>query len=490
MRSFFSTLGFRFPEGVRLVKKGAEYLLVCDHPIRFLQINRPLFELLQRLTAGESLCGLTAGLPPSGRKKTEGLILSLAAGGFLDLHSAGFTPDEKNYPFVSVIIPVKNRPEEIRDCLSSLAALDYPGEKLEIIVVDDGSTDNTGEVAAAFDVNLIRLPASRGPSACRNAGAGEAKGDILAFLDSDCRAGRGWLKELVPFFAFGEVGAVGGFVEGYFKTSHLDRYEEVFSSLNMGRRILLGRRSGSGFYVPTCNLLVREDVFNLAGGFTEGMHVGEDVDFCWRLRDLGYSLLYVPAGSVAHRHRNKLSQMLRRRFAYGTSEAALYLKHPEKKKQLSVPLFDGLSFLALSCAVLSGTPALLLLVPVFFAAGYTRKAVFLKNIQVVISRKSLFLSAVRSTFSFYYYAGFHLIRYYLVALIIPGFLQPPLGLLLLIMLALVSLVDYRIKKPLLPFPVFLFYYLLEHGFYQAGVFAGCLKHRYFRCYLPQLRVTR
>jgi len=141
-----------------------------------------------------------------------------------------------------------------------LAALDYPGEKLEIIVVDDGSTDNTGEVAAAFDVNLIRLPASRGPSACRNAGAGEAKGDILAFLDSDCRAGRGWLKELVPFFAFGEVGAVGGFVEGYFKTSHLDRYEEVFSSLNMGRRILLGRRSGSGFYVPTCNLLVREDV--------------------------------------------------------------------------------------------------------------------------------------------------------------------------------------------------------------------------------------
>jgi hypothetical protein len=69
VRSFFSTLGFRFPKGVRLVKKGAEYLLVCDHPIRFLQINRPLFELLQRLTAGESLCGLTAGLPPSGRKK-------------------------------------------------------------------------------------------------------------------------------------------------------------------------------------------------------------------------------------------------------------------------------------------------------------------------------------------------------------------------------------------------------------------------------------
>jgi len=489
VHSFFSTLGFSFPEGVRLVKKDAEYLLVCDHPIRLLQINRPLFELLQGLTAGVSLCRLTAGLPPSGRKKTEGLILSLVAGGFLDLHSTGFLPEE-NYPSVSVVIPVRNRPEEIRDCLTSLVALDYPGEKLEIIVVDDGSTDNTGEAAAAFKVKLIRFPASRGPSACRNAGAGVAKGEILAFLDSDCRASRGWLKELVPFFAFGEVGAVGGFVEGYFKASPLDRYEEVFSSLNMGRRILLGRHSSSGFYVPTCNLLVRREVFNLAGGFTEGMHVGEDVDFCWRLRDLGHSLLYVPAGSVAHRHRNKLSQMLKRRFAYGTSEAALYLKHPEKKKQFSVPLFDGLSFLALSSAVLSSTPALLLLVPVFFAAGYAQRAVFLKKSQVAISRKSLFLSAVRNTFSFYYYAGFHLIRYYLVTLIIAGFLQPPLGLLLLIMLALVSLVDYRIKKPLLPFPVFLFYYLLEHGFYQAGVFAGCLKHRYFRCYLPQLRVTR
>lgn len=491
MRSFLSTLGFSFPEGVRLVKKGVEYSLVCDHPIRLLQINRPLFELLQGLTAGESLCGLTAGLPPSGRKKTEGVILSLAAGGFLDLHSTGFLQDESDYPFVSVIIPVKNRPEEIRDCLSSLAALDYPGEKLEIIVVDDGSTDNTGEAANAFDVNLIRFPVSRGPSACRNAGAGEAKGEILAFLDSDCCVSRGWLKELVPFFAFGEVGAVGGFVEGYFKESPLDRYEEVFSSLNMGRRILLGRRSGSGFYVPTCNLLVRKDVFNLAGGLTEGMHVGEDVDFCWRLRDLGHSLLYVPAGgSVAHRHRNKLSQMLRRRFEYGTSEAALYLKHPEKKKQFSVPLFDGLSFLTLSCAVLSGTPALLLLIPFFFAAGYAQKAVFLKKIQVVISHKSLFLSAVRSTFSFYYYAGFHLIRYYLVPLIILGFVHPPLWLLLLIMLALVSLVDYRNKKPLLPFPVFLFYYVLEHGFYQAGVFAGCVKHRCFRCYLPQLRAAR
>lgn len=489
MRLFLNTLGFSFPAGVRLVKMGAQYTLVRDYPLRLLQINRSLYGLLQGLAAGENLCGLTAGLPPAGRKNIEGLLLTLAAGGYLDLHSTGFLPDE-NYPLVSIIIPVKNRPEDIRDCLTSLAFLDYSGEKLEIIVVDDGSSDNTGEVAAAFDVNLIRLPVSRGPAACRNAGAGAAKGEILAFLDSDCRAGRGWLKELAPFFAFEEVGAVGGFVEGYFKESPLDRYEKVFSSLNLGRRILLGSRSGSGFYVPTCNLLVRKDVFILAGGLTEGMHVGEDVDFCWRLRDLGHSLLYLPAGSVAHRHRNKLSQMLRRRFAYGTSEAALYLKHPEKKKRFSVPLFDGLSFLTLSCAVLSGTPALLLLIPFFFAAGYAQKAVFLKRIQVVIPRKSLFLSAVRSTFSFCYYASFHLIRYYLVPLIILGFVHPPLGLLLLIMLALVSLVDYRNKKPLLPFPVFLFYYVLEHGFYQAGVFAGCLKHRHFRCYLPQLKVTR
>jgi len=82
------------------------------------------------------------------------------------------------------------------------------------------------------------------------------------------------------------------------------------------------------------------------------MHVGEDVDFCWRMRDAGDDLLYVPAGTVRHKHRNRLGRFLRRRADYGTSEATLCRLHPRKKKVFQVPPLAVLRFLALCCAIL------------------------------------------------------------------------------------------------------------------------------------------
>ena len=76
-----------------------------------------------------------------------------------------------------------------------------------------------------------------------------------------------------------------------------------------------------------------EKLISAAGGFTASLHLGEDVDFCWRMRRQGYSLLYVPRGTVAHKHRNRLNRMLLRRGAYGTSEAKLYHDHRDKKKR-------------------------------------------------------------------------------------------------------------------------------------------------------------
>ncbi|MCL6557240.1 MAG: mycofactocin biosynthesis glycosyltransferase MftF [Firmicutes bacterium] len=419
----------------------------------------------------------------------------MAAKGYLTLnyeHCGGrISADE--FPRVTVVIPVKNRPREIRECLYSLSLLDYPEEKLEIIVVNDGSTDDTGEAISLFNVRSINLLASKGQSRCRNIGAREATGEIIAFLDSDCTVTPGWLKQIVPFFAFPGIGAVGGFVGSYYKASRLDRYEKAFSSLNMGNHILFEANPESNFYVPSCNLFVRRDVFLKTGGFKEGMHVGEDVDFCWRMRNAGYYLLYVPAGAVAHKHRNTLPKMLKRRMEYGISEADLYLHHVEKKKQFPIPVYAGLSFIVFFLAIILRVPALLFLNLFICGAEYCKKRGSLSGILSEIYRKPvdklLLRSVVRGTVSFYYYASFYLIRYYLAAIVLLGLAFPPLLLFSVVIVFISSAVDYKVKKPALSYPVFLFYYILDHLAYQFGVFQGCLKHKYFKCYIPNIKLA-
>ena len=224
---------------------------------------------------------------------------------------------ENTMMLVSVIIPVKDQPDEVFKCLQSLKRTHYPQDKLEILVIDDGSETIIAQVAESREVRVIRQEESKGPAACRNLGAANTRGKILAFLDADCVAGEDWLKEIIPFFRADAVGAVGGYIDGYYPKSLLDRYEAVSSSLNMGKRLQLEGDSDATLYVPTANMVVTREAFLKTGGFKESLRIGEDVDFCWRLRKKGYNLLYVPFGSVAHKHRGQLLPMLKRRDEYG-----------------------------------------------------------------------------------------------------------------------------------------------------------------------------
>jgi cellulose synthase/poly-beta-1,6-N-acetylglucosamine synthase-like glycosyltransferase len=290
-----------------------------------------------------------------------------------------------------------------------------------------------------------------------------------------------WLSGLVPFFQAVGVKAVGGSVKGYFQKSALDRYENAFSSLNMGNRFMMEEKSASSFYVPTANLLVSRDAFQAAGGFNEDMHVGEDVDFCWRLREKDFNLIYAPFGKVAHKHRNKLGKMLKRRMDYGSSEALLYKAHRDKKKSFSISIFSGLSFLALVLAVLLLNPYPMTAIPVFFLVDLFVKSVY-KRKEISPTFFQVAASLLRSYFFFFYYAFYHLIRYYLVVGIIFGFLWWPLWILGALGLVWASVVDYVVKKPELFFPVFFFYYLFEQLAYQIGVVWGCIKYGYFGSY--------
>ncbi len=474
--------GFGFsPAADVSLREGPDgFFLVSRLPVRLLRVNASLFRLLRHIRDGGDLSGFIDQNPGLNEANLLNTLLSLVARGYLKLDAVS---EIDNYPRVSIIIPVRDQPHDLADCLASLAELDYPSDRREIIVVDDGSKKVVPPILPSENVRIIRLEKSQGPAAARNAGAEKASGDILAFLDADCLAGEKWLKEIVPFFRASRVGAVGGRVAGYYQKSFLDRYESTFSSLNMGNRLLLEGKSGSGFYVPTANMLVRRDIFMSTGGFQAGMRTGEDVDFCWRLRDLGHALLYVPLGTVAHRHPHRLDQMLLRRARYGTSEAPLYRAHPGKRKSLPIPFFSGLSFLALALALLLYYPYPLGAIPIFFGLDLWWRSLTAGKFKIGIAFPRIACAALRSYLSFFYFAFFHLVRYYLILLIGLGFLWLPFWIFGGMAILYVSIVDYLTKKPKLFYPVFFFFYVLEHLAYQLGVFWGCLKKGYFGSYL-------
>jgi len=391
----------------------------------------------------------------------------------------------QTYPTISVIIPVKNRPQDIKECLAALVHLDYPKDKVEIIVADDGSTDATGEVIQTFDVRAIHSPQSIGASACRNLAARRAQGDLLAFTDSDCVPHPQWLRDLSPYFNDEKVGIVGGYVSNFYSRSTLDRYEDVKSSLNIGPlSFRVEENPLSNAYVPSCNLIIRKKAFLDAGGFQEDLTVGEDVDLCWRTRALGYHLLYIPQGKVEHKHRSDLIHMLTRRYDYGTSEATLYRRHKDKRKRLYLPAAYSISYASFCLGILLQNLALFSFGLGVLLIDFCRKHLKIKRSGLGLKNSRLFLSVLRTHFSFAYHTSSYLVRYYLIFLIPFSFLYPKMWGLLLFLVIFSGSVDFSVKKPRIHLFSFLFFYTLDQIAYQTGAFSGCVANKNFGSYLP------
>ncbi len=166
-----------------------------------------------------------------------------------------------------------------------------------------------------------------GPAAARNTGLAAADTPLVAFLDSDCVPGPGWLDALLPHFADPAVGAVAPrIVPDEPGRTWLARYEGASSTLDMGARESIVRPGSRVPYVPGAALVVRRAAAGT--GFTETMRVGEDVDFVWRLAASGWRVRYEPAATMPHQHRVRLRQWFARRKDYGTSAAILEQRHP------------------------------------------------------------------------------------------------------------------------------------------------------------------
>lgn len=472
-------LTYRLRKTVSVNETDDRIVLTLSYPLKTISLHLCWLRLLQRFSRHEfvSFETIRSISKIENPDELEFFLNDLVRKGFLQREGVSPVSD---YPFVSVIIPVRNRPDDIAACLQSLEELNYPDDKLEIIVVDDASTDSTPDIASRFGVRLIPLGQHKQAAYCRNVAARRSRGDLLAFLDSDCRADSEWLRELVPAFKDRTVAAVGGVVESYFNKNGLDRYEKVKSSLNVSSRFRRSTEKDPFFYLPACNLLVRCNIFLKGNGFQEKLFVGEDVDFCWRLQERGCHFEYRTQGRVFHKHRNTVPAFCRRRFEYGTSEPLLNRLHPKKIKKMVCPPLAFVFWAGILLSFFLNYLPLLGVSGAAIVADGAHKLVHIRKLGLPIKTVLLLLSVLRSHAAFLYHICSFVSRYYLFFSLIIAPFAPTAAVVIVILHLTAAAVEYITLKPQLNPISFLFYFTLEQLSYQLGVWWGCFKNRCFR----------
>ena len=206
-------------------------------------------------------------------------------------------------PKLSIIIPTHNSKPTIENCIHSLTSQSVPRDEFEIIVVDDGSTDGTHTLAKKLgaDQVIITTPCFQGKA--RNIGVEHSKSRLLAFLDSDCEAKEGWIKNIIEELK--NLQAIGGPVLNGNPQSLTawGEYFVEFCAFNENRMRSTIRT------IPGCNISCTKEVFSKAGGFTE-KRLSEDILFAECLRREGINEVFVPKVQIRHLCRTKLNKVL------------------------------------------------------------------------------------------------------------------------------------------------------------------------------------
>ena len=213
----------------------------------------------------------------------------------------GVAEERNNTGSVSVIIPF-TRIQTIGGTIESIWGQDYPQRQLEVVVVGNGSSQLLSRWAG---VRVVDDGMGYSPGRARNQGAKHASGEFLIFIDDDCEAQPGWIRESLTELDGDSVGAVGGMVSSKLRSAISQGID--FANFGMCQTDRRQER-------PICSatFAIRKDLFQAAGGFDEQLLVHEDIDLCHRLHLRGYKTIYQPKVRVVHNHeRTNLGQLLR-----------------------------------------------------------------------------------------------------------------------------------------------------------------------------------
>jgi len=228
----------------------------------------------------------------------------------------------RDYPKASVVVCSYNGAKTLDRCLTSLKEINYPS--YEVILVDDGSTDNTHEIAARHPwVKNIRQE-NKGLSFARNVGAHASCGDVIVYTDSDCMADPDWLYYLMGTLLSGDYAGVGG----PNISPPAENWVQACVSAAPGgpNHVLLTDVVAE--HIPGCNMAFHRWAFDQVGGFDpEYRKAGDDVDFCWRLQQSGGVIAFSPAAIVWHYRRFTLQAFRKQQQGYGEAESMLRFQH-------------------------------------------------------------------------------------------------------------------------------------------------------------------
>ena len=230
----------------------------------------------------------------------------------------------QSLPSVSIVVPVLNGETTIGDMLRAIAANSPRPSQLEIIVVDNGSTDTTREIVSRYpDVTLLS-ESRRGPSAARNTGLRHATGEVILHCDADCLPTRRWTAELAACFSDGRVNLAAGQTLSFPPTTAVERYLAALlydASVTISRSVLP--------FVPSMNMAVRRSAALAIGGWNEEMMTSEDVDFSTRLlARYAEPIFYAPDALLFHRNRASDAALRRQAWTYGEGVADTYRRYP------------------------------------------------------------------------------------------------------------------------------------------------------------------
>ncbi len=252
-------------------------------------------------------------------------------------------------PKVSVIVASYNGARTLKACLDSLLRLNYPD--YEVILVDDGSTDATPEMASLYkSVRYVRQT-NHGLSVARNTGLAAATGEIVAFTDSDCRADEDWLYYLVGDLFSSRFAGIGG--PNFLPPEDSAVAAAVLVSPGGPAHVMLSDRVAE--HIPGCNMVFYKWALEEIGGFDPIFtKAGDDVDVCWRLQQCGYRIGFSPAGFVWHYRRSTIQAYLKQQYGYGEAEALLVRKHPEYFNSVGGSLWRGQIYTASKFGLVMG----------------------------------------------------------------------------------------------------------------------------------------
>lgn len=245
-------------------------------------------------------------------------------------------------PYISIIVPTYERPQQLNLCLQSLSELHYPRESFEIVVVNDGGEEL--KITKAFErkVNLTVITQPHaGPAAARNRGAARAAGDFLAFTDDDCQPHRNWLQAFARQFASAPNSLLGGYTINMLSENPYSNASQLIVDYLYSYHNQIPE---AATFFTSNNMAVAKSAFRAVGGFDFSfpLAAGEDREFCERWLAEGGKMIYVPEARVSHAHALTLRRFWLQQFNYG--RGILHLRRSRVRCAQPFSNFEPISF--------------------------------------------------------------------------------------------------------------------------------------------------